>query len=272
MKLIFTLLLALLAPTPAHAQDLPDVTGCMTTRGNPDLAIKLCTAAIDSRKFSGEALAGLHQSRGAEWANKGESGRAIEDFSAALTIKPGVPLTLHARGVEYAMGGDYARALADYDAAQKLDPQINIAFTRGRALFYMGNFNGAESAFEQALRQQPNMYTALWLFLARRHGGTEDAAEQLERDTRRLRAGWPAPLVAFYLGRTDARSIVNAATDTDPARQQELACEANFYMAHGALFKGDKAGALKLLESVRAGCAKNLLEYEGTIAELRRIK
>lgn len=270
-KSLVTLLLAALS-THAQAQQGADFELCRTTRNNPDLAIKHCSAAIDSRKFTGDDLARLHHSRGVEWAAKGDTERAISDFDNALKFKPGVALTHHARGIEFTSKGDYARALADFDAAQKIDPKINIGFDRGRTLFYMGNFSAAETTIETALKERPNVYTAIWLYLARKHGGVFDAEEQLERDTRRLRAGWPAPLIAFYLGRTDAQSIVNSATDSDAVRKREIVCEAHFYMAHGWLIKGDKPRAKELLETFSKTCPKNLLESEGVLAELRRMK
>ena len=159
-KSLVTLLLAALS-THAQAQQGADFELCRTTRSNPDLAIKHCSAAIDSRKFTGDDLARLHHSRGVEWAARGDTERAISDFDNALKFKPDVALTHHARGIEFTTRGDYARALADFNAAQKIDPRINIGFDRGRTLFYMSNFSAAETAIETALKERPNVYTAI---------------------------------------------------------------------------------------------------------------
>lgn len=179
----------------------------------------------------------------------------------------------HARGIELTVKGDYPRAIADFDKALQLDAQAQgVHFARGRTLFYQSEFTRAAHDFEIAFKARPNIYTALWLHLARKRGGDQDADELLERETRRLRAGWPAPVIALYMGRTDVNSVMAAATTPDAGRRREIQCEANFYVAHAHLLKGERAPAQKLLQGVQRDCAKNLLEYEGTVAELRRLK
>jgi lipoprotein NlpI len=233
--------------------------------------IQHCTAAIGSGKYTGTALAALYKSRGAEWANKGESDRAIADFDQTLKLQPGTAVVYHARAVELAGRGDYARAIADYDQTLKLDPTATADFGKGRALYYMGNYRAAAATLEAELQARPNLYVALWLYLARQRGGVADADEQLERETRRLRAGWPAPVVAYYMGRTDEQSVINGSRAADePRRRAEMRCEADFYLAEGLLLKNDKARALPLLQHFQSQCPKSLLEYEGTRAELRR--
>ena len=130
----------------------------------------------------------------------------------------------------------------------------------------------AAADFETALQRDANLYIALWLHLARIHGGLDDADELLERETRRIRGGWPSPVVALYLGRTDAASIYASTKTGDAARQADMRCEANFYIAHAHLFKRERATAQTLLQNAQRECAKNLLEYEGAVAELRRLK
>ena len=147
-----------------------------------------------------------------------------------------------------------------------------VHFARGRTLFYQSEFARAANDFETAFSAKPNLYTALWLFLARKRGGNHDADDLLERETRRLRAGWPTTVIALYMGRTDVNSVLASATTSDPARRREMRCEANFYIAQAHLIKGERPAAQKLLQSVQRECPKNLLEYEGTLAELRRVK
>ena len=291
----------------AQSATYPNADLCRDTRNNPELAIRHCTTAIESRKANGEMLAQWYVQRGmlwaelgdydraiadhttalklapnaplanyyrgAAWSNKGEFDRAIADFDVAIKQKPGSPVIHHARAIELSVKGDYARALADLDKALQLDPRAEgVHFARGRTLFYMSDFARAAGDLETAFKAQPNVYTALWLFLARKRNGDNDADDLLERDTRRIRAGWPAPVIALYMGRTDVNSVLVGATTTDPARRREMRCEADFYIAQSNIIQGERARAQALLLGMQRDCPKNLLEYEAMLAELRRLK
>ena len=297
----------ILASSVARAQPATDADLCRTTTNNPDLAIKHCTAAIETRKATSEILAQWYVQRGMLWgekggydraiadhttalkldakvrnanyyrgaaySNQGEFDRAIADFDVAAEMRADDPVVFHARGIELTVKGDYPRAIADFDKALQLDAKAQgVHFARGRTLFYMSEFTRAAIDLEAALKARPNIYTALWLFLARKRGGNHDADDLLERETRGIRAGWPAPLVALYMGRTDINSVMVGATTTEPNRQRELLCEASFYIAHAHIVKGERPRAQMLLQEVQRTCPKNLLEYEGATAELRRLK
>lgn len=279
---------------------------CRST-SNLDLAIKHCTAAIEETTQDNDLRAQWYVQRGIRWVEKGDYDRAIADQTAALKLAPKVrlanyyrgkaysnkgeydlaiadfdaaakirtddPVVYHARGIELMVKGDYPRAIADFDRALQLEPKADgVHFSRGRGRFYASDFVRAAADFETALAARPNVYIALWLYLARARGGDADAADLLERETRRLRAGWPAPLIALYMGRTDVDSV-NISTKTgEPARQREMRCEADYYVAQSHILKNEQPRALTLLQEVQRACPKNLLEYEATLAELRRLK
>jgi lipoprotein NlpI len=126
---------------------------------------------------------------------------------------------------------------------------------------------------EQSLKLDSNGYTALWLYLARKRGGVINAEELLDSDTRQHRgSGWPSAVIVLYLGRTDLDSVLAASADKDPRRRAELRCEANFYLAHWHLLRGERERALPLLKEAQSGCPKEFLEHEGAVAELRRLQ
>lgn len=301
---IFILVLA--ASSLAHAQPVNDADLCRNA-ADRDVAIKHCTAAIETRKASNDILAQWHVLRGIRWGEKADYDRAIADHGAALKLDPNVrlanyyrgkayshkgefdlaiadfdaaarlrvddPVVYHARGVELAVKGDYARAIADFDRALQLDPKADGAyFARGRTRFYASDFARAAADLETAFSARPNIYTALWLYLARVRGGDNDADVLLERDTRQLRGGWPSVVVALYMGRTDIESVHIGAKAGDTAQQREMRCEADFYVAQSLIIKGERARAQNMLQAVQRACPKNLLEYEAAIAELRRLK
>ena len=307
MKTGMTTLAFALLCSMAQAQPATDADLCLATSNNPDLAIKHCTTAIESRKANSEMLALWYVQRGVQWAgkgdydraiadhttalkldtkarhanyyrgtawsNKGEYDRAIADFDAAIKLRSDDPVMYHARAIELSVKGDYTRAVADFDKALQLDAKAEgVHFARGRTFFYMSDFARATSDLESAFKARPNVYTALWLYLARKRGGSNDADDLLERETRRIRAGWPAPVIALYMGRTDPNSVTVGATTSDPLRQREMRCEADFYIAQAHLIKAERPRAQALLQGVQRDCPRNLLEYEATLAELRRLK
>ena len=299
---------AALLPALAGAQTPGDAQDCISITRNPDKAIEACTRAINSGKVPQRDLAQVHYSRGAElatkgdhdraiadfdtairinpqlaealysrgisWAHKGEPDRAIPDFDAALRLNPKNADALQSRGTEWLMKGDYKRAMVDFDAAARLDPQPqDLHFPRGRALFYSGDYLKAMAEFEKAHQFQPSDYTALWLFLARKHAKEANPETLIERDTRNTRDGaWPSGVIALYAGEAESDPVMKSADHPDPKRQVEYRCEANFYIAHWHWLRGTVDRAAALFEDAQRGCPKNVIEYEGTLAALRALK
>ena len=296
----------LLVASIAAAQAPNDAERCTGNTNNPDLAIKHCSAAIDSGKFSGDSLSrlyysraveyaakGMHEraiadydasikfdpkfgdayySRGNAWSARGDSDRAMSDFDMALKLNPKDRFVLGSRAFEWTVRGEYARAIADHDAVLQMDPKAAVAvFGRGRAHFYNGDNARAVADLELAMKLEPSPYTAIWLYLARKRGGA-DAESALDNETREGRAAWPGQIVVLYLGRTDTNSVMAAATDRDAKIQREQRCEANFFIAHWHLLRGNRDQAVGLLKEAQAGCPKDFMEYEGAVAELRRLQ
>lgn len=296
-----------LGPGLAAAQPEVDAEKCRSITGNPDLAIKHCTAAINSGKLSGRVLAEIYFSRAVEWTNKGDIDRAIADYDAAVRIDPKYAEAYHNRGllraargesdraiadydaalrlddkdvdvyqsraIERAIKGDYSQAIADYDAILRLQPlSAHALFGRGRALFYMGDFAAAVEALERAHQARATDYTGIWLYLARKRRGDANAEELLERDTRTTRDGsWPAVVLALYVGQATVENVMKAPVEPSPAAQRTRRCEAGFYVAQWHLLRGETDAARSLLQEARRICPRDEIEYEGTVAELRRI-
>ena len=297
----------LLAAAGAHAQSGDDAERCMSVANDPDLAIQHCSRAIDSRRYSGETLGKLHHSRAIEWtakgdldraiadydiaigfspgsaaahynraiawANKGDADRAIGDYSAAIRLSPKEAGPYGGRGVEWSIKGDYPRAIADFDSAIGLDAKsLTAILGRGRARFYGGDFQRAAADFGQAQKLDDNPYTALWLYLALKRGSI-DGDEALKPYAPAATANiWPAPVIALYIGLTKPEAVIAATDSADPAHRREMRCEAIFYVAQWHLIRNERDRALPLLKEAQSGCRKNNLEYEGTLAELRRLQ
>src|SRR5262245_17684739 len=94
------------AATAAAADDRDT---CVKESG--DEAIAACTRAIDSGRYSGRQLAVLLTNRCAEWPEKQEHDKAIEDCSQAIRLDPTSAEAFSNRGHAYYGKGQYDRAI-----------------------------------------------------------------------------------------------------------------------------------------------------------------
>jgi hypothetical protein len=148
--------------------------------------------------------------------------------------------------------GDEARALADYDAAiasatEKGGPYIG----RGRIFLDKGDNAAALADFEKAEALSPHLAeAALWSFLAARRLGMPGALE--EALPRVAPSHWPAPLIAYFLGRMDV-------TQLERERDKGLSASGNRCLdglMRGAIAQldGDRAKAKELLSMAAGAC------------------
>ena len=280
---------------------------CGGVTNNPELAIKVCTRMIEFAGLEKSDLAKAYYTRGLEWATQGNHERALADFDLAVNLDPKLPsiyynraLSLSEKGehdraivdydaavrlnprdarahtgraVEWTMKGDYKRALADYEQVIRLEPQgMSGYFGRARVRFYDGNFMPAASDFIRAHQIDGSVYSALWLYLARKRADIP-GEKTLAQEAGTSGAGdWPAPLVALYLDKTTPDAVQKAATDQNVTRQRDQRCEANFYVAHWHVLRGAGDAAAQLLREAQSGCPSTFIEHEGAVAELRRLQ
>src|SRR5215831_5870251 len=73
---------------------------------NPDLALRNCTAAIQSGKLSRENLAIAFSSRGSAYGKKGDLDRAIQDYDQYIRLDPNDAVGFINRGSAYGKKGD----------------------------------------------------------------------------------------------------------------------------------------------------------------------
>ena len=290
----------------AYAQAPAPANQCGGVYADPAVAIEACSRVIEFGSLEKPDLAKAYFSRGTEWArqasyeraladydlaiqldpdfpapyynralilsNKGESDRAIADYDRALKLRPNHPDSYIARAVEWTVKGDYKHAIADYENAVRLVPDsLSGYFGRGRARFYAGDFLSAASDFYRSHQLAPSLYTAIWLFLARKRADIP-GEKTLADDAGTSGFGvWPAPVVALYLGKSQPDAVMRSATHPDPARQRDLRCEASFYVGHWHVLRGSPEPAAQLLREAEATCPRTFIEHEGAVAELRRL-
>jgi len=74
------------------------------------------------------------------------------------------------------------------------------------------------------------------------------------------------------LGKKSPDEVLRAAQNSDPSKQKEHLCEAQFYVGEYALLQGKTSEAAKFFKAAFDGCPTNFVEYAGAKAELDRLK
>lgn len=304
-RIAAALALSVLAGIAQGAAD--SAKDCGTITGNPRAAIEACTRAIEFLSLDRPDLAKAYYSRGTEyaalgnhdralpdfnmaieldpnlasayynralaWSAKGESDRALADYDTAGKLNPRDANVFLGRGAEWIAKGDYRRAMAQYDDALRLNAESSPAwFGRGRARFYAGDFMMAASDLYRAHDLAPGIYSAIWLYLARKHADIP-GERTLAREAGTSGSGqWPAPVVGLYLGNTPPDAVARAASNPDPARARDLKCEASFYIGQWHVLRGARDAAIPLLKEAESTCPRSFIEREGAAAELTRLR
>jgi len=100
--------------------------------------------------------------RGKAYGNRGEHGKAIADFTSALSVSLESADAYNNRGNEYGELEEYAKGIADITKAIELRPHFVEAYSN-RAHLYMsaGLLQEAENDFDTALKMDPN-YAGGW--------------------------------------------------------------------------------------------------------------
>jgi lipoprotein NlpI len=176
------------------------------------------------------------------------------------------------RGFGHQMQGEYDAALHDYDRALALKPDLAIALkNRGRAHFYLGNFDQSARDLAAGLRyDSTNGFVVVWLHMARELQGVPDAA--LATNVARLDpAKWPAPVARLYLGESSIAALDSTAEVGDAQALRVQRCGAAFYVGVMQVWKKELPEARTRLERARAICPHDWSEYQGAVAELGRI-
>ncbi len=214
-----------------------------------------------------------YYSRGNAYDAKGDDEKALASFDEAIRIAPEFVAAHNNRGLVYIREGKLDLALADFDAAAQRAPRFRLALdNRARVRFFQGDYAGAAEDFAAALKLKPDEpYTAMLLYLSQLHAG-QDARAPLKGNAAALDRGtWPYPIVAAWLGDSDAQTVqADAARDPNPDRVGQ-SCEADFYFGDAAFANGDAATARDLLERAVARCPSDYLEVTLAKYELPRL-
>ncbi len=148
------LLVLVLAGCSAESKDAPDVP-----KDGEQVALPTADPAAESPPAESPPVeptdeSGLRE-RGNAYFNQGSYDEAIDDYTAALAIKPDAR-SYYNRGVAHTAKNEFDQAVADYNEALKLDPKNSSAyFNRGIVLHKMGKTALGIADLTRAMELEP---------------------------------------------------------------------------------------------------------------------
>ncbi len=147
---------ALFLPGSALAQSLGENIQHCQQDISPDLAIKSCTALIQSGQDSSVNLAAHLNNRGTAYEKKKQYDLALADYNQAIALDPTLAAAFSNRGNVYDDKGQYDAAIADHDHAIRLKPDYADAFNnRGVSHYHKGQYDAAIADYDHAIQLYP---------------------------------------------------------------------------------------------------------------------
>jgi tetratricopeptide (TPR) repeat protein len=141
------------AATPEPATSRPETIAGASPADDLNRTIALLNRMIINDARDPQA----YMRRGAAWLSKGDTERALVDYSAAISLDRTSITAFHQRGLLWLRHGDVDRALADLDQAIRMsfaDPLIYR--DRGMIWYEMGRYDRALADFDRAIKLSPD--------------------------------------------------------------------------------------------------------------------
>jgi tetratricopeptide (TPR) repeat protein len=255
-------------------------------KGDLDHAIADYSSAL---RLDSKISKGYYNRANAYWA-KGDLDDALSDYNQTVQLTPKDAWPYFNRAGVYVAKGDYEHAVSDYSQSLSLKPRNADAHVGlGTARFFLGRFADAAQDFSDAMNTQSDsllstlsasggasaetdlQYRLIWRYVARTRGGSDGRGE-LEAASGPLHTDqWPYPIVAFFLGKSSAEQLLDAAKTPDPQQQKGHLCEVAAWTGEARLIAGDNAGAIAQFQAARSQCPADFTEHQLALAELRRL-
>ena len=250
---------------------------------------------------------GILEDRGATYAGMGDEVHALADLNRSIEIDPKYSTAYGPRGLLYATQGQYDLAFKDLDnaiahngkdvlayeircrvhldhgdfkqgiddcnQALKLEPGFSLAkVEKGAGQYFAGDYRAAADTLADFMNyQQEEPFGLLWLHLAKRRLGEDDAAA-LETQAQRLDPRrWPTLIVRYYQGKVPAEALQTATADPDPKEAAARKCDVDYFTGEALLLDGKTDAARQHIEHAIATCPKDEISLVGARAELGRM-
>jgi tetratricopeptide (TPR) repeat protein len=133
-----------------------DLHDCDFAGDRPELQISACSKIISSNHADGLLLATFYSNRGVAFKRQGQLGRAIRDYSEAVTLDPNLFIAWHNRANAFFLIGEFGKAIKDYNQAINLKPDFAEGYNgRGNLRRAVGNFDRAFKDYDSAVMFAP---------------------------------------------------------------------------------------------------------------------
>jgi lipoprotein NlpI len=134
------------------------LAACTNTTVAADVAIAACTSVIRSGDVQGSGLVAAYLGRGNRYANSGDDGRAIADYTEAIRLNSKLDYAFYRRGLIYAKSKEHDRAISDANEALRLNPNnVGALEVRAYSNARKGNFDRAIADYREAVKLKPEL-------------------------------------------------------------------------------------------------------------------
>ncbi|NOY74459.1 MAG: tetratricopeptide repeat protein, partial [Kiritimatiellaeota bacterium] len=131
-------------------------------------------------------------------------------------------------------------------AVRKHGKAPSLYSTLGFNAYFAGKYGKSAEAFKLYRELKPDdVYSALWRFNALKLLKLDPKPAFAKFAAKLTTRRWPRPVVDFYNGKLTAEECLKAAESTDPKRNNEMKCEAYFYIAESLFIDGKRKEAEK---------------------------
>lgn len=195
---------------------------------------------------------------------------ALRDLRTVVDLRPKNAKTLLFLADVLFAKGFPREAVSTLDDALALAPDDPLILReRGWVGFFDRRGDAAVSDLERAASLQPkDAYAALWLDLVAERSGLPD---RMKGHVKAIdMEAWPGPVVKLYLGDIGFDTVLDAAAaaDSDPVKQAERRCEAEFYYGELQIMRHAGTEARSHLLAASTTCPKTFDEWAAVQAEL----
>jgi lipoprotein NlpI len=224
-----------------------------------------------------------HEARAARAYNLLVLGRpqeGIVEMNEALRLNPDNYQYLQTRASLHESAGEWQNAVDDFTRMITLDSEWRGTFPanappiskRGRALVLMNKLEKGIADLKEALRIDPDEgYTMIWLYIANRKAGIDDAAWLKSRADKATADEWSGRVLLYFAGRVSDEDLITFAQTNEKTRAAEQSCDGWFFVGEVALLNGDREKAARMFRETISHCTSVDYEYPAAKTELARI-
>jgi lipoprotein NlpI len=207
-----------------------------------------------------------HRNRGVSLRVQGHFDRAIQDHTAAIGLSPYYAPAHAELAADYLCKAQFGQALDSATTALRLDPRLHEAMTvRGLAHYCRGDFKAAVADLRMAFSSQRSASNLILLYVAQSRIDDTALTELAARSMTVRKKAWPEPLIRHYLGQTSLTDALAEAT-----RPGELA-EAHFFVGHLHLIRGEQQEAVAKFKAAVNDCPPAYVAQIAAHADLNKL-